>query len=201
MTIRRKDSIDGHLNEAEWRTNQFINQSDFAEVIEGNHMMFARSGFHCPGLLYPNGFQTSSTSFTKTNDAAGPHLTIWEGIGVCRRIDPKVGSPQADIRLSAVLQDASIRLNVRRLNSDGTTTGLPNIFYGPTNTGAPEGVTSYQDYTEAEVSDMGNASNEKAPILFDVEVRAEDSDPTNNPAHLYHWWVDEDDLTNRNLST
>lgn len=199
MSIERKDSITRYPSKQEWATNQYINQEEYKKIIEDNHTLYSRSGFRCRGFFYNNTFETTNTSFTQNNDLSKPGLWAWEGYGVFRRIDAYSGNPQADLRIMAAIQDAEIELRPTRINSDGTTSSLTNIQTSE-NTNNLDHSIGERTYSEAAVSDFGNADNQKAVIHFELYIRAIDADPSTNPAKPLTWMVGEDDLTSKDLT-
>jgi len=100
---------------------EVILASDYSDVIEAEHYMYARAGCRIGGIVFEPTFETTSTSFTAENSNAsgGRSLDTWAAVSAPIRAN---ASGNARIEISVYGENVETRLTVKRLDTGATVT-------------------------------------------------------------------------------
>ena len=115
------------LSVARTSLGEIVRASDYRDIIGQCNTKYAVSGARAVGIVWPDRFQTSSATFTATDDKLFRDLTTWQPIiRAVRQMDG-----QTSIQVRAFLQNAELSVDV--VNADTqVTAGVMTLSQGAT---------------------------------------------------------------------
>jgi hypothetical protein len=114
-----------NLSIARTSLGEIVRASDYRDIIGQCNSKYAVSGARVAGVVWPNKFQTTSGTFTRTDDNLYRDLDTWQPIVQAARLV----SGQLVIQIRAYLQNAELQVDIIDATS-GVTDGIVTLTGG-----------------------------------------------------------------------